>query len=135
MNLLLDTCTFIRLATDSSQVPARIAGLIRDPANTRFLSTASVWEIVVKLQTPKGATSLPPAIVTGDLARLVADQVRVNKLVVIGVGLDHVLSGRGLPMLHRDPFDRLLVSQALADGLTILTPDPLIQQYPVPTEW
>lgn len=135
MNLLLDTCTFIWLVADPTQLSARAAALIRNPANPVSLSTASVWEIVVKVETPKGRNSLPPAIVNADLGLLVADQVRMNNVIVLGVGLDHVRAGRGLPPLHKDPFDRLLVSQAIADGLTILTPDPLIQQYPVPTEW
>lgn len=128
MKLLFDTSTFLWLATDPSQLSARAAALLGDPANVLWLSTVSVWEIVVKNRIGK----LP---LSSDVEQIVSEQVRNNKIQLLPLELRHVLEGRTLPLHHHDPFDRLLVCQALAEGLTIVTPDRHIQKYAIPTEW
>jgi len=93
-----------------------------------LLSPVNVWEIIVKRRKRK-------LVLKGDIRRIVRDQVRKNALRVLPVRLKHVYRNRTLPLIHHDPFDRILICQALAAGLTILTPDHSIRQYPVPTEW
>jgi PIN domain nuclease of toxin-antitoxin system len=128
MNLLLDTCTCLWLATDPGQLSARATSLLINPANVLWLSTVSVWEIILKNRIGK----LP---LTSDVEQMVNAQVQTNGVRVLPLEQSHVLEGRTLPLHHHDPFDRLLVCQALAEGLTIVTPDQHIQQYAVPTDW
>jgi PIN domain nuclease of toxin-antitoxin system len=91
VRLLLDTCTFLWIASGSTQLSRRAAQLFSDPANEVFLSAVSAWEIAVKYSR--------------------------------------------IPSLHRDPFDRMLVCQAVVNGMALLTPDPLISQYPIRAIW
>lgn len=127
MKLLLDTCTFLWL-TGGSTLPPAAASAIQDPANEVFLSAASVWEIVVKHA--KGTLPLPDAP-----DRLVPARRATRGVVALPFDEESALHGTRLPPLHRDPFDRMLIAQAIAWGLAIVTPDPLIRQYPVRTIW
>lgn len=107
--------------------PAALAYLA-DPANTVYLSVASIWEIVIKVQTGKLA-------LRADIDTIVADNLSQTPLRLLPIRYDHVLALRGLPPIHKDPFDRMLVAQAVAENALILTDDPLVRQYPVPTDW
>jgi PIN domain nuclease of toxin-antitoxin system len=99
-----------------------------DVQNEVFLSAASVWEISVKHQLGKLALPAPP----GDF---VVAQRKAHGIEALAMDEEAALLVTKLPSVHKDPFDRVLVSQALCRGLTILTPDPLIKQYPVNTLW
>jgi PIN domain nuclease of toxin-antitoxin system len=127
VKLLLDTCTFLWL-TGGSTLPPSAAGAISDPGNEVFLSAASVWEIVVKHA--RGKLPLPD-----DPARLVPARRATRGVVALPFDEESALQGTRLPPLHADPFDRMLIAQAVADGMAIVTPDPLIRQYPVRTIW
>ena len=128
MNLLLDTCTFLWLAGGSTSLPSAAARAIRDPANDVFLSAVSVWEIVTKYQT--GRLPLPESPVT-----LIPTERTLRGVDQLPFDEESALYGMRLPALHRDPFDRMLIGQAIAHGLAIVTPDPLITQYPVRVLW
>ena len=127
MNLLLDTCTFLWLAGGSS-LSDNAADAIRSPANDVFLSAASVWEIVTKYEL--GRLPLPDAP-----ERLIPAERRLRGLTPLDFDEVSALHGRRLPWLHHDPFDRMLIAQAIAHGLAIVTPDPLIAQYPIRVVW
>ena len=131
MNLLLDTCSLIWLYSDPTKLSPRAVQILQDRANVVWLSTVSVWEIVVKNQIGK----LP---LTDDIEQIVEEQIRVNFVQLLPVELRHVLAGRLLPppaTSHGDPFDRLLISQATADQLTIVTPDHMFRKYNIAIEW
>lgn len=128
MKILLDTCTFIWLASDPRQLSPRAASLIKNQANQVWISPVNVWEIITKRRSGK-------MVLKGKISRIIREQVRKNALRVLPVRLKHVLVNRTLPLIHKDPFDRILVCQAIAAGMTIVTPDHNIRQYPVPTEW
>ena len=118
MKLLLDTCTFLWALSGRPTAAAARGDLVRNPDNDVFLSAASAWEIAIKY----AAGKLPlPGVrsVTFPTMRENARHPRACHRRRIGAALSR------LPSLHRDPFDRLLVSQAIVHGLTILTPDPL----------
>jgi PIN domain nuclease of toxin-antitoxin system len=89
---------------------------------------ASVWEMQIKLQLGKLALKKP-------LAELIADQQEANGVEVLPVTLEHVLALDRLPAHHRDPFDRLLISQTLVEDTLLLTRDPAIVLYDVETRW
>jgi PIN domain nuclease of toxin-antitoxin system len=95
----------------------------RDPGNEVFLSTASTWEIAVKHAL--GRLPLPAAP-----ERFVPAEREAHGIGTLPIDEEATLHLLRLPPLHRDPFDRMLVSQAILHGLTIVTPDPLVTQYP-----
>ena len=128
MNLLPDTCTFLWIAADATRLSARARELFRSPDNEVFLSAGSAWEIAIKHAL--GRLPLPDAP-----ERFVPDMRDAHAIAPLPVDEESALHLARLPELHRDPFDRLLVSQAIVHGLTILTPDPLVAQYPARTIW
>lgn len=128
MKLLLDTCTFLWAVSDPDRLPRRVTDLILSPEHEVFVSAASAWEIVIKAGT--GRLSL-----RGEPDRFAREQREAAGFAPLPIDEDSALHVSRLPALHRDPFDRMLVSQAIVHGLTILTPDPLVTQYPARTAW
>lgn len=128
MRLLLDTCTFLWIITDSPDLSPGARELFADQGNEVFLSVASTWEIVVKHRL--GRLPLP------EQPRLfLPRQRRQHGIHSLPIEEDAVLQLSRLPDYHRDPFDRILICQAIARGLVLLTPDPAITQYAVRTAW
>jgi PIN domain nuclease of toxin-antitoxin system len=128
MKLLLDTCTFLWILADAPELSPRARALFQDPENEAFLSAASAWEIGVKYSLGRLALPQPPG-------RFVPAQRELHAIDSLAIDEESVLQADRLPLLHRDPFDRLLVCQAIVHGLTILTPDPLVAAYPVRVMW
>lgn len=125
--LLLDTCTLIWLSWNSGKVSSRAASAFLD-ADEVYLSAASTWELVIKYATGKlGPIEHPSTIVPS--------MRESNGILELVVTEEAALSVVRLPDIHPDPFDRLLIGQAITHGLTILTPDEAIRQYPVNTYW
>lgn len=128
MRVLLDTAAFWWLACGSPKLSRRAVDVFADAANDLVLSPVSIWELLVKHQIGKLPTPAP-------IAELIA-RARQDRLIrSLPVTDSAVLRLATLPMLHRDPFDRLLICQALDEGMTILTPDESIRKYPVATIW
>ncbi len=128
MKFLLDTCTFLWIVAGAREVPARVSDAFRAPDHEIFLSAASAWEIALK--EARGRLTLPePA------QQFVTAEREAHGIATLAIDEESALHLSRLPALHRDPFDRILVSQAIVHGLTILTPDPLITQYPARTMW
>ena len=127
MKVLLDTHVFMWWDADPARLspPARTA--LQDPTTTVLLSVVSVWEMQIKVQVGKLGVLLP-------LPQIVARQ-QANGVVVLPVSLDHVLAIGALPAAHKDPFDRLLAAQAIVEGATLITVDPIFAKYPVPVLW
>lgn len=128
MKLLLDTCTFLWLAGGGRSLSAAAAQAVRDPSNEVLLSTVSTWEIVVKHR--MGRLPLPESP-----DKLIPTERRLRGIAALVFDEESAMQGLRLPPLHRDPFDRMLIAQAIALGLAIVTPDPLITQYPVRVIW
>jgi PIN domain nuclease of toxin-antitoxin system len=128
MTLLLDTCTFLWLLTDPTRLSPVAAAALADPANRLVLSAASVWEIAVKYGQGKLPLPAPPD-------RFIPGGRAAHRIDPLPLEESAALYARNLPLIHKDPFDRLLICQALAHNLTLLTPDPLVRQYAVPTLW
>lgn len=99
-----------------------------DPANEIFFSAASGWEIAIKTQ--MGKLRFP-----SNLEQFLLNQVEMNSFTVLPMHLSHALQVCTLPMLHRDPFDRILIAQSQIEQLPILTSDALIFPYEVQTLW
>lgn len=124
VKLLLDTHCWLWLKFDSSRLPSPLRRRIaRRPADL-VLSSASVMELVIKQAT--GKLSLGAGGTAQFVAELLDDGVQP-----LDATIDHMLCMGGLPTLHRDPFDRLLVAQALVEGLSVVSADPLVLAYDV----
>lgn len=130
MKLLLDTCTFIWVASCPQRIPSAVRDLYAAPENAVYFSAVSAWEIAIKHQA--GKLQLPNNMRPIDYIKEVRRRHRIEP-----AGLDEESSAilEKMPDIHRDPFDRMLICQAIANQMTILTPDPLITQYPVLTRW
>jgi len=125
MRLLLDTNIFIWWTEDSPKLYKTIRDAIADPVSELYLSTASVWEIVIKHQL--GKLTFPEPL----------DQTIPHAMAHYGLGrvpieLTHLFKLHQLPPHHRDPFDRLIFAQALFEGFTLATSDALARNYNVP---
>ena len=128
MRLLLDTVAFLWYAEGSSRVSAPARELIADPANDAYLSAASAWEIAIKYGLGRLPLHAPPD-------RYVAEQRGRHRIDSLPINEESALQVGKLPDLHRDPFDRLIVAQAIVEGMTVVTPDRLIGMYPVRVLW
>jgi PIN domain nuclease of toxin-antitoxin system len=128
VKLLLDTCTFLWSIADDKRLPQKVAEMILAPDNEVYLSAASAWEIAIK-------HSIGRLEVSGPVDRFVQEEREAAGFEALAIDEQSALHIVRLPSLHRDPFDRMLVSQAIVHGMTILTPDPLITQYPARTAW
>jgi PIN domain nuclease of toxin-antitoxin system len=128
VQLLLDTCTFLWIISDSAELSEVARAEIRSPENAVFLSSVSAWEIAVKSKL--GKLPLPEAA-----AQFVPTQRALHRIEPLALDERAVLTLAKLPELHKDPFDRMLICQAIASGMTLVTPDPLVSQYPVSLLW
>ncbi|MDE2990003.1 MAG: type II toxin-antitoxin system VapC family toxin [Chloroflexota bacterium] len=128
MKLLLDTCTFLWLATDAPELSRAARASCRDPANEVYLSSLSAWEIAIKHRLGRLPLPEPPT-------RYVASRRRWLQLEPLPFDESSAVHDVLLPPLHPDPFDRGLVAQAILNHMTVVTPDPAIAQYPAPVLW
>lgn len=128
MKLLLDTHTFLWLVEGSPKLSSAARAAIVDPLNDLFLSVASVWEMAIKIGNRKLTLSDP-------LDAYVAKWTATYQLDLLPIQLPHTLKVLDLPDHHRDPFDRILIAQALIDGMTVVTSDAKFTPYGVPIIW
>ena len=127
MKLLLDTHAFVWWDSDKAQLSHRVLQACLDPRNHLFLSIVSIWEMQIKAQLGKLTLRLP-------LRDLVEDHRR-RGLLIASVEIEDILGLAALPMIHRDPFDRLLVSQVRRGGYQLVSRDPLLAGYGVSILW
>jgi PIN domain nuclease of toxin-antitoxin system len=125
LKILLDTHVFLWLHTERKRLGEHLA-LVEDPHNERLLSAASSWEIAIKHRLGRLPLPEPPQ-------RYVPSRMRAIGAQGLAIEHRHALAVEALEPLHKDPFDRLLVAQAQALDVTILTADATVAQYPVRT--
>ena len=128
MKLLLDTSTFFRLAADDPQLSKTALASCRDPGNEVFLSALSVWEIAIKYRLGRLLLPVRPE-------RYVVSRRRWLRLKPLAFDESSAAHDALLPNRRRDPFDRGLVSEAILNGMTTVSPDPTIARYPAPIVW
>lgn len=128
MRLLLDTHAFIWWAAEPQRLPARVLSACEDGDNELLLSVASILEMQIKADLGKLELDKP-------LEELVRSQERANRIAILPVSAAHAFAIGRLPGLHKDPFDRLLVAQALVEGASIVTSDKTVAAYPAEVFW
>ena len=127
MKYLLDTHTLIWLIESSSKVSDNIKERLKIPGNTICLSSVSLWEIAIK-------TSLRKLDLKSPFDKLLSDLHKTD-IVILQIEDDYLRKLAALPLIHKDPFDRLIIATALTEELTIVTADNNIQKYDVPWIW
>ena len=128
MRVLLDTHTFLWWITDNKQLSATSRDVIGNSQNELFLSAASGWEMAIKARI--GKLELP-----ANFEQFIAEQLQQNAITGLPIQMSHALHVYTLPVLHRDPFDRLLIAQSQLENMPILTIDPQVGQYDVEVLW
>lgn len=128
MKILLDTAPFLWLAADPGRLSEAATSLIGDPDNEIFLSSVSGWEVAIK-------TALGKLVLSDRPERLVPKIRETYAIEPLPLSEESAFQLDRLPDLHRDPFDRMLLCQAIVHALAIVTPDTVMHRYPVRTIW
>ncbi len=126
--MLLDTATFLWICRQPMKLSRRAASIYEDPSNEMYLSPTSAYEIVVKCNQGKLDVGGSPT----SFIRAERERRRIRPLPF---DEESAFAVERLPAIHADPFDRLLIGQSIAHGLTLLTPDATIALYPIRTIW
>lgn len=125
---LLDTCVALWHFEGSDRISPGLREMLTEPTNDLLLSDVSILEMVIKFSIGKLPLPRPPS-------RIVRPLALKHMMDILPLATSAIFRLEALPELHRDPFDRLLVCQALDSRLELITPDPLIRQYDVRTVW
>ena len=128
MKALLDTHTLIWFVENSSKLSTAASNLIADAGTERIVSIVSLWEIAIKHSLGRLALSLP-------LDEFIATHVPADKVMLLPITVPHLLTFAQMPWHHRDPFDRLLVAQAMTENITIISIDTALDAYSVQRIW
>ena len=128
MRLLLHTHAFLWWIADDARLSRRARSAIATRRDECFVSTASCWEIAIKVSLEKLKLEAP-------VDRFIPEQLAVNSFSLLSIEFAHVARVARLPVHHRDPFDRLLAGQALIDDLTVVSADPIFRRYGVKRLW
>ncbi len=126
--MLLDTCTFLWIISDDSKLSKRARDIYTEPENDIYLSAASTWEISIKYSI--GRLPLP-----GAPEQFIPEMRNQHDITSLPIEEMETFYLSKLPKLHKDPFDRILICQAIVNSMIVLTPDELISQYPLQTYW
>ncbi len=127
MDFLLDTHTYLWFVSGDNQLPLSVSTKIKNLNQPCCISIASFWEITIKQQIGKLNLDMP-------LEELFEFAVR-NQIEVLDITLDHLLVLSSLDSFHNDPFDRLIIAQAISEDYTVLTIDGIFEKYPVKQQW
>ncbi len=124
MKLLLDTHAFLWFIGGSSDLSTSARLLIEDTNNQPHLSVASLWEMAIKISLGKLTLGQP-------FEKLIAEQLNHNGIEILGISLPHAAAVITLPFHHRDPFDRLLIAQAITEKIPLVSCDTVLDAYGV----
>lgn len=124
MNLLLDTHIFIWLQVALGNISTQRIQVLKNNQNALFLSLVSIWEMQIKIQNRKFSFPKP-------LSDIIKEQQTVNNLQILPITAEHIYELDNLPFHHKDPFDRLLIAQAIVENYTLITDDSNFSAYPV----
>jgi PIN domain nuclease of toxin-antitoxin system len=127
MKALLDTHTFLWAISGDKRLSRRAAQVFAGPSDL-WLSVASIWEILIKVQIGK----MPLPVPTGPY---IVKKLVENRIETLAVSRDHVLKVETLPMHHNDPFDRMLIAQSLEERIPVISADRVFARYPVELIW
>jgi PIN domain nuclease of toxin-antitoxin system len=124
MRFLVDTQTLLWALLDDRRLDSKIRAILNDQENQLFFSVVSIWEIAIKSGLRSPDFPYDP--------RVIRRQLRDDGYEELPILGQHAVEVATMPLIHKDPFDRILIAQAMVEGITLLTADPVIAQYPGP---
>jgi len=127
MNLLLDTHALLWFLSGDQRIPLKTVATVADTSNDCYISIASLWEVSIKLGL--GKLSLDFSF------REFPQKLELIEVRQLPMTISHLDRLRSIPNHHRDPFDRLIISQAIEEDMTVVTKDPVFREYPVQVLW
>ncbi len=128
MKILLDTQAFLWIIADAPELSKKAKNIFLDQENDLFLSLASIWEMAIKLSLGKLKLKQP-------VEKFLPAQLQENSIFQLDISFRHVVGVTSLPFHHRDPFDRLIISQAVQENLPILSSDEAFDEYNIQRLW
>jgi PIN domain nuclease of toxin-antitoxin system len=128
MKILLDTQAFLWIVADAPELSKKAKKIFLDQENDLFLSLASIWEMAIKLSLGKLKLKQP-------IEKFLPAQLQENSILQLDISFRHVVGVASLPFHHRDPFDRLIISQAIQENLLILSSDVTFDAYNIQRLW
>ncbi len=128
MRILVDTHAFLWAITADARLSHRARELYLDESNETHLSVASLWEVVTKVLIGKLTLPIP-------IEAYLRNQLSKNRILVLPIRAEHVFRLSTIPLLHRDPFDRIILAQSLQEGLPILSNDDILRRYSAQVIW
>lgn len=128
MRILLDTHTFLWFVNGDSRLSTRSRLVIEDVTNERLLSIASIWEMAIKVSLGRLSFDAPFTL-------FITEQMRLNRIDLLSIGVAHAAQVTMLPYHHRDPFDRLLIAQAIEEKIPLVSVDTAFDAYAITRVW
>ncbi len=128
MDYLIDTHTLLWIVTDSPKLSKRAKELYLDSENKIVISLSSIWELAIK-------SSIGKLILKKSLENFIEEHIKGNNIQILNIELPHILRIEKLPFYHRDPFDRMIISQQIENNLTIIGADSIFDKYGVKRIW
>lgn len=128
MNYILDTQAFIWLSNDNKKLSQRVRKTYLDTQNLIFLSSASMWEMAIKI-------NLGKLNINDQLDSFIEKHVLGRDINILNIKPEHIYKLESLPLHHRDPFDRMIIAQGMSEGLRILSSDKAFDKYPIERIW
>jgi PIN domain nuclease of toxin-antitoxin system len=127
MSYIIDTQAFIWYATGDKQLSETALNIIESDT-TRYISIASIWEMAIKNSIGKLEFQIP-------FEDLISNQLTINGYEILPINLHHIFQLAKLPLFHKDPFDRILIAQAVTENIPIVSIDPYFKSYPLTVIW
>jgi PIN domain nuclease of toxin-antitoxin system len=124
----LDTHAFLWFVLDDKRISTKAKSIIKDSKNEIFFSAASAWEMAIK-------TKLDRLKIKGDLESFIIEQLSTNSFVALSITISHSLYTDRLPQIHKDPFNRIIIAQAIMENLKLISTDKNIEKYPTTVVW
>ena len=128
MQYLIDTHTLLWITDNNPKLSKKAKSIYLNPANDIYISLASIWEVVIKV-------SLQKLIIEDTVANFINTQIKGNSIKILDIKLKHIVALENLPYYHRDPFDRLIITQSLLEKIPVLSRDRILDQYPIKRIW
>jgi PIN domain nuclease of toxin-antitoxin system len=128
MNYLIDTHTLLWITADDLKLSENAKKIYLNDENEIFLSMASIWELAIK-------SSIKKISFDTTIEDYIEKHVRNNNIKILDIGLSHIIRVETLPFHHRDPFDRLIIAQAIEENLPIISKDSFFDKYEIQRKW
>ena len=128
MQTLIDTHTLLWIVDNDPKLSKKAKSIYLNPDNDIYISLASIWEVVIKV-------SLQKLIIEDTVANFITTQIKGNSIKILDIKLKHIVALENLPYYHRDPFDRLIITQSMLEKIPVLSRDSIFDQYPIKRIW